>query len=270
MRLVTTKTENKITTITLNREQKANAINEQMWTELSEAIRFCDESLDTRVVILNANGRFFSSGMDLSLLESIQNELENNCHGRKRENLFRAIQKYQSVVNLVDNSRKPIIAAVQGGCLGAGLELIAACDFRYCTQDAFFSIKEIDIAMVADLGALQRLPKIMHEGIVREMAYTGRNLSANEAFNSGLVNRVFENCEALNAGVVAVAEDIAKKSPLSVRGTKEILNFSRRHNVEDGLRYVSAWNAAMFFSEDLIEAKRSLQDKTEKSEAKRS
>lgn len=137
---------------------------------------------------------------------------------------------------------------------GSGIDLITCADMRYCSSDAFFTIKEIDIGMVADVGTLQRLPKLVGQGITRELAYTGRKFDAVEAKDIGLVNRVFDNREALYAGVHALAADIAAKSPLSIRGTKEMLNHARDHSVADSLNYIATWNAAMLQSEDLLEA----------------
>jgi enoyl-CoA hydratase len=137
---------------------------------------------------------------------------------------------------------------------GSGIDLITCADMRYCSSDAFFTIKEIDIGMVADVGTLQRLPKLVGQGITRELAYTGRKFDAVEAKDIGLVNRVFDNREALYAGVHALAADIAAKSPLSIRGTKEMLNHARDHSVADSLNYIATWNAAMLQSEDLMEA----------------
>jgi enoyl-CoA hydratase len=139
--------------------------------------------------------------------------------------------------------------------VGGGVDLISCTDMRYCSADAYFTIKEIDIGMVADVGTLQRLPKLIgHQGIVREMAFTGRKVLADEALRIGLVNQVFDSREALYAGVRELAEMVAAKSPLSIRGTKEMLNYSRDHSVADGLNYIATWNAAMLMSGDLMTA----------------
>ena len=153
---------------------------------------------------------------------------------------------------------------IHGGCIGGGVDIISACDMRYATQDAFFTIKEIDMGMVADLGTLQRLPKIIPAGIVREMAYTGRNVLGKEAEQIGLVNRAFSDSETMQTEVLKIAQSIASKSPLSIRGTKAVLNHSRDHSVADGLEYMATWNAAMLLSDDLMEA---FQAKMQKREA---
>jgi enoyl-CoA hydratase len=148
-----------------------------------------------------------------------------------------------------------VLATIHNGCVGGGVDLISCTDMRYCSADAYFTIKEIDIGMVADVGTLQRLPKLIgNQGIVREMAFTGRKVLADEALRIGLVNQVFETREAMQAGVREMAALIASKSPLSVRGTKEMLNYSRDHSVADGLNYIATWNAAMLMSSDLTTA----------------
>jgi enoyl-CoA hydratase len=147
-----------------------------------------------------------------------------------------------------------VLAAIHGACIGGGVDLICACDMRYCSADAFFSIKEIDIGMTADVGTLQRLPKIIGDGMARELAYTGRKVTGEEAREIGLVNRVFASPDALQAGVMEIAATIAAKSPLSIRGIKEMIVYARDHSVADGLNYIATWNAAMLMSADLKEA----------------
>ncbi len=153
------------------------------------------------------------------------------------------------------------MAAIQGGCIGGGVDLIAATDMRYCTKDAFFTIMEINIGLTADVGTLQRLPHLIPSGLMRELAYTGRRLSADEAKDVGLVNQVYDNHDDMLEGVTAIARDIATKAPLAVAGTKEMLNYTRDHSVEDGLRYVATWQAAMLSSADMMEAMQARQEK---------
>ena len=160
----------------------------------------------------------------------------------------------QDTLTSIERCRKPVIAAIHGACVGGGVDLIACCDLRYCSADAYFSIKEIDIGMTADVGTLQRLPKLIGDGIVRELAYTGRRVNAAEAREIRLVNTVFEDRAALGAGVRELAAVIASKSPLAIRGTKEALNYARDHTVADGLNHIATWNAAMLLSEDLTVA----------------
>ena len=147
--------------------------------------------------------------------------------------------------NAVDHCSKPVLAAIQGYCLGGAIDLISACDMRYCSADVQFAIKEIDIGMAADVGTLQRLPRLIGDGMLRELAYTGRTVEAAEAREIGLVNRVFETHDTLLAGVMDIARAIAAKSPVAVRGTKEMIRYMRDHRVDDGLEYVATWNLSL-------------------------
>jgi enoyl-CoA hydratase len=252
--------ENHIGFIKLNRPEKANALNQTAWDELLSVFDSWDENEDVRVIVLSGEGKHFCSGIDLSLLSTIKNSTET-CDTRKREKLRKQIIALQKPVNAIENCSKPVIAAITGGCIGAGVDIICACDMRYSTSDAYFSIKEIDMGMVADLGTLQRLPKLIHEGMVREMAFTGRQVFGEEAEKIGLVNKSFETEAALFENMTAIALKIAAKSPVSIRGTKHILNHSRDHTTADGLLYMATWNAGMLLSEDLNEA---LQAQSEK------
>ena len=181
-------------------------------------------------------------------------QIQNDCDGRTRENLRRLILDLQDTLTSLERCRKPVLAAIHGGCIGGGIDLITCADMRYCSADAYFTIKEIDIGMTADVGTLQRLPRLIGEGMARELAYTGRKFGAEEAREMRLVNRVFDSREALYAGVREIAATIAAKSPLSIRGTKEMITYARDHSVADGLNYIATWNAAMLMSKDLQEA----------------
>ena len=148
----------------------------------------------------------------------------------------------------------PVLSAIHGGCIGGAVDMICATDSRYCTEDAFFTIKETQLGMTADLGTLQRFPKLVPEGIARELAYTGRKFSAAEAKAMGFVNQVFENQEAMLDGVMAIAKQIAAQSPMAVTGCKEMLNYSRDHSVEDSLKYMATWQAGMFRPNDMMKS----------------
>jgi enoyl-CoA hydratase len=149
-------------------------------------------------------------------------------------------------MSLFENVRMPTLAAIQGGCIGGGVDLVSACDMRYCTEEAFFSIEETKLAMTADMGTLQRLPHLISHGLTRELAYTGRRMYAEEAKQAGLVNQVFKDHDALLAGVMEIAAQIAARSPLAVTGCKEMLNYSRDHSVADSLKYMATWQSGMF------------------------
>ncbi len=245
--------EQHIASVTFNRPERANALNQKAWDEMKAIFDDLSENDDVRVIVLSGNGKHFCAGIDLELLMNVA-QFSQKCEGRKREQLRKKVLELQAPINAIEQCSKPVLAAIHGGCIGGGVDIISACDMRYCTDEAYFTIKEIDMGMVADLGTLQRLPKVIPAGIAREMAYTGRNVTGHEAERIGLANRSFADAETMYAEVMKIAHAIAAKSPLSVRGTKAILNHSRDHSVADGLDYMATWNAAMLLSDDLMEA----------------
>lgn len=236
--------------VQINRPEKINAMNAAFWSEIIEIFRWIDDTDAVRVVVLSGAGKHFSSGIDLMLLAGVASELGKDV-GRNARLLRRKILQLQSSFTAVDNCRKPVLAAIQGYCLGGAIDLISACDMRYAADDAQFSIKEIDIGMAADFGTLQRLPRIIGDGMLRELAYTGRTFGAEEARSIGLVNRTYSDAASLLDGVMEIAREIAAKSPIAVSGTKEMLSYMRDHRIDDGLEYVATWNAAMLQSNDL-------------------
>lgn len=213
---------------------------------------------DCRAVIISGNGKHFTAGLDLT--DVIQGELGASMMGdgdvaRKFVALRRTVKAYQASFNAIEECAKPVIAAVHAGCIGGGVDLITAADIRYCTSDAFFQVKEVDIGMAADVGTLQRLPKVMgSESLVRELAFTARQMFADEAHRCGLVSRVLPDKEALMAAALEVAGMIAARSPVAVQGTKHQLVYARDHSVKEALDYISTWNAAMLQSEDVQKA----------------
>jgi len=251
---ITVSLSDHIATITLNRPDKANAMNLAMWHEIRQAFKWVDATPEARVAILQGEGKLFTSGIDLQMMMGMSDQIQNDCEARMRENLRQVILDLQDTLTALERCRKPVLAAVHGACIGGGIDLICCADMRYCSADASFSIKEIDIGMTADVGTLQRLPKLVGEGITRELAYTGRRFDAAEALQMKLVNRVFDSRDALQTGVRELAKTIAAKSPLSVRGVKEMITYARDHSVADGLNYIATWNAAMLLSDDLQEA----------------
>ncbi|MDF3075570.1 MAG: crotonase/enoyl-CoA hydratase family protein [Alphaproteobacteria bacterium] len=242
----------KIAQIRFNRPDKRNSMTLAFWQEMRAVFAELDSRDDVRVAVISSTGPHFTSGMDLSVFGSLTPP--NAEEGRKRENLRRQILWFQECFSVIDQARVPVLAAIQGGCIGGGVDLVTACDMRYCAADAFFTIKEIDIGMVADVGTLQRLPLQMPSGLVRELAYTGRRMPADEAKACGFVNQIFASHEKLVEGVLDIARTIAAKTPLAIAGSKEMLNYARDHSIEDGLNYIATWNAAMLQTADMPEA----------------
>ena len=234
---------------------KGNAMGPAFWDELPTVMRSLDEDPNVRVVVLSGRGRSFSVGLDLMAMMS---ELGPLIQGPQladgRAKLRRLIDRMQAATTSVEACRKPVIAAVDGWCIGGAMDLITACDIRLCTEQAVFSVREVKVAIVADLGTLQRLPRIVGEGTAREWALTGMDVGADRALATGLVNRVLADRDGLFAEVSALAAEIAANPPLVVQGTKQVMNWSRDRSVEDGLAYVASHNAAMLQSNDLTEA----------------
>ncbi|MGH1362307.1 MAG: crotonase/enoyl-CoA hydratase family protein [Calditrichia bacterium] len=246
--------ENHIAQVAFNRPEKANSLHVKAWEELKAVFEALHEDSSVRAIVLSGEGKHFCAGIDLSVLMDMQKYQSITCEGRKREKIREFIFKLQHAITAIENCRKPVLAAIHKGCIGGAVDIVAACDMRYCTEDAYFCIKEIDLGLVADIGTLQRLPKIISPGMAAEMAYTGRNVDGKEAKDIGLVNRVYANKEAMMADVTGIAATIAAKSPLCIRGTKEILLYTRDHSVDESLNYMVAWNASMLLSDDLMEA----------------
>ena len=238
-----------IATLSLNRPDKANAMNATMWDELQRCFEWLDAEPAVRVVILAGSGSHFCAGIDLNMFAAVHGTAEEPA--RRAEFFRRTILRLQDNLSAIEKCRKPVLAAIHHSCIGGGVDMICCADMRYATRDAFFSIREIDIGMTADVGTLQRLPKLIPDGVARELAYTGRDMPAAEAVAVGLVNQVFEDRAAMLAEVTAIARTIAAKSPLAVRGSKEMLLYSRDHTVRDALNYVATWNAGMFSEADI-------------------
>lgn len=245
--------ENHVAQVQLNRPEKANAMNLPMWGELQQCFDYLSDASEVRVIVLSGAGKHFCSGIDLGMFGSLLDDAQVEP-ARKAEALRRTILQLQGNLSAIENCRKPVLAAIHGGCVGGGIDMVSCCDMRYCTEDAKFSIKEIDVGMTADVGTLQRLPHIIPQGVVRELAYTGRNMGADEAVRVGMVNRHYSDRESLMAGVMEIAKDIASKSPLAIRGTKEMLVYTRDHSVADGLNYIATWNAGMLSAADVTAA----------------
>ena len=252
----------KIAHIRLTRPEAYNSMVPEFWQELPEIVNTLDETGEARAIVLSSTGKHFTAGMDLAVFTSDGGVAGSEGEpGRRRANLRRDILRLQQTFGCLDRARIPVLAAVQGGCIGGGVDLISACDMRYCTEDAFFCIQEINIGMTADVGTFPRLPHLIPQGLVRELAYTGRRLPAQEALDVGLVNRLYPSHDALLEGVMEIAAEIAARSPLAVWGSKEMLNYARDHSIADGLDYIATWQTGMFQPTDMMEAFAARQEK---------
>ena len=240
--------------VVFNRPRLRNAMNATSWRELGEVFNEIRDTPEARVAVLSSTGPHFCAGIDLKALGSLLDVSGEVDEGRRREAMMRIILELQDTVSALERCRVPVLAAVQGGCIGGGVDIIAASDMRYCTEDAYFVIKETEIGMTADLGTLQRLPHLIPAGAMRELAFTGRDMAASEACEVGLVNQVYADQESLLAGVMEIARSIAAHSPLAQRGIKEMLNYARDHSVAEGLNYIAVWNAAMIEGSELMES----------------
>ncbi|TXG55991.1 hypothetical protein EZV62_017304 [Acer yangbiense] len=254
LEIVNTNPNSGVVYLYLNRPSQRNALSRDFFSEFPEALSSLDQNPNVNVVVLAGAGSHFCSGIDLKTLSSAADPASSADRGRFAERLRREIKFLQDAITAIEQCRKPVIALVHGACIGGGIDIITACDIRFCSKDAFFSVKEVDVGMTADLGTLQRLPTIVGFGNAMELALTGRRFSGSEAKELGLVSRVFVSKEELEEGVRVVAEGIAAKSPLAVTGTKAVLLRSREQTVEQGLDYVATWNSAMLISDDLTEA----------------
>jgi delta(3,5)-delta(2,4)-dienoyl-CoA isomerase len=252
----------------LNRPSVSNALSRDFFIEFPKLLSLLDLDPNVGCIVLSGNGNNFCSGIDLSTLSSITGNDESEDRGRSGERLRREIKGLQDAVTAIERCRKPVIAGVHGACIGGGIDIITACDIRFCTQDAFFSVKEVDLGLAADLGSLQRLPSIVGYANSVELALTARRFSGSEAKQLGLVSQVFASKSAMDEALTAIAENIAAKPPLAVVGTKRVLLTSRDMSLDQGLDYVATWNSAVLVSDDLREAVSAQREKRKPSFAK--
>jgi enoyl-CoA hydratase len=242
------------------REDRLNAMDRAMFESIGDAFRSLGADPSVRAILLSARGRHFSAGLDLHYAASQFPKTDDP--GRATEARLRHVQWLQDCFTAAEQARVPVIAVLHGGCIGAGVDLACACDIRIGVADSFFQIAEVDVAITADLGTLQRLIHFIPEGVVRELAYTGRRMEAEEALRLGFLNRVAPDREAAIAAGLELARTIAAKSPLAVVGIKASLNYSRGRTVEEGLRHVALWNAGALVSADLDAAIKARLDKS--------
>jgi enoyl-CoA hydratase len=245
-------TEANIAHVRMTRGEQHNSMNAAFWKELPVVMDEVEANPAVRVVVLSADGKSFSSGMDLSIFA--KESLLATETTVQRERLRRLVLHLQSVLNRIDRCRVPVIAAIQGACIGGGLDLAAACDLRYASANASFTIHEINLGMMADLGTLQRLPRLMPEALVRELALTGDKLSAEKARAAGFINDVLADDTTLLQHATTIADKIAARSPMAILATREALRYARSHAVEDALEMAATWQAAIFSSADVTSA----------------
>ena len=243
--------------VRLNRGDKLNTMIREFWYELPAIVDEISDSGRARVLVLSSTGRHFCAGLDLSMFSDVtaaeSSQGAGPEAGRVRAGVRLTLLAMQQSVGCLERARMPVLAAVQGGCVGGGVDLVTAADCRYATADAWFSIQETSIGMTADVGTLQRLPKLIPEGVAREYAYTARRMSAARARELGLVNEVFDDHESMMESVMGIAAEIASKSPLAVHGAKVAMIHSRDHSVPESLRQIADWQSGMFQPGDIVE-----------------
>jgi enoyl-CoA hydratase len=248
--------------IQLKRPEAMNTMTRAFWNELPAIVKHIDDNALARCIVITSTGKHFSAGMELSVFtdgEGVTQDRDGDRHVAG-ESFRRHVHHLQDTFSCLDKARMPVIVAIQGGCIGGAVDFVSACDIRYATTDAFFCIQEINIGMTADVGTFPRLCKLIPEGWVRELAYTGRRLPAAKALAIGLVNELFDSPEALVAHALATAREIAEKSPLAVAGSKVMINYARDHTIADGLDYIATWQTGMFAGSHMAEAFKAKQE----------
>lgn len=245
--------EDQIAHLVLCRPEKLNSLTLAFFQELYTVCHDLERQREVRALIISSTGKHFTAGLDLLALGALAADLSEGERSRAAYTLRSCVRELQQSISAVEKLRIPVIVAAHGGCIGGGVDLATACDLRYCTQDAFFCVQETNVGLVADLGTLQRLPKLIPDGIARELCLTGRRLSAERALSLGLVSAVFPDQETMLREVKQTAKEIAGKSPLVVAGIKDVLNVGRDHGVQQGLDYVAVWQAGMLSAQDIME-----------------
>ncbi|HLU32294.1 MAG TPA: crotonase/enoyl-CoA hydratase family protein [Acidimicrobiia bacterium] len=243
----------------LDRPDKRNALSADMWADLPSAVAELDADESVRAVVVAGRGPAFTVGIDLQMLMSLQPE--GRSLAETKSHLYREIKRLQATMSAFEACSKPVVAAVHGYCLGAGIDLITACDIRLAAADAVFSVRETRLALVADVGTLQRLPRVIAPGHAAELAFTGADIDAPEAERIGLVNRVHPDPQELHSAAQTLGETIAANSPLAVQGSKTVMAAGAEMSTEQALDYVALWNSAFLHSNDLAEAMSAFMEK---------
>lgn len=245
-------TANNVATLWLNRPNKLNAMSRDMWDDIPRAMESIDADEDVRAVVLAGRGSSFTVGIDVGMLADLAPSGASQAASNKA--LYETIKTLQRTASVFADSTKPVIAAVAGYCLGAGMDLITACDIRLASEDSIFSIRETKMALVADIGTFQRLPKIIGNGHTAELAYTGKDIDAVRALEIGLVNSLVTDAAGVVKAAQGLAKEIAANSPLVVQGVKKVLAANDGKTVSEALDYVAQWNSSFLLSNDLMEA----------------
>ena len=245
-------TTDHIAHLVLNRPEVMNTMHPTFWRELDAVLTQIQREGTARALVISSTGKHFSAGMSLDTFAGAIQMDDNSPEGRAA--IFDSLTDLQATFTKLETLRIPVIAAIQGGCIGGAVDMVTACCIRYATQDAFFCIQEINIGMVADVGTLQRLPKLIPLAVVKELAYTGRRLKADKALARGLVNEVFESPETMLAAAMQCAKEIAAKPPVAIWGTKQVIHYARDHSVDESLKQMGWLQGAIWSNAHVREA----------------
>ena len=248
----TLSTSNHVAHLVLNKPEAMNTMHPTFWRELDAVLTQLHKSGDARVLVISSTGKHFSAGMALDIFAGAIKMDDQSPEGRAA--IFDVLTDMQATFTKLETLRMPVIAAIQGGCIGAGVDMVSACCIRYATQQTFFCIQEINIGMVADVGTLQRLPKLIPLAVVKELAYTGRRLPAERALQYGLVNAIFDTPEAMVEAALQCAAEIAAKPPVAIWGTKQAIHYARDHSVDDALKQMGWLQAGIWSNRHVMEA----------------
>ena len=254
--------ENGIAHISMNRPDQLNSMIRVFWKELPDLIKEIDKNSDARVIVLSGQGKHFSAGMDLATFVPPKKSEVEVDPARQREVFYHEVLELQDAFTALEECRMPTIASIHGACVGGAIDMVAACDMRYCSEDAFFKIAEVDIGIAADVGTLQRLPSLIPLAVLRELAYTGRKCDSAEAKSLGLVNEVYSSVDNMMNEVQKLAQTIASKSPLVTRVIKKQINYARDHSVKEALDYHAAWNSSLISGQDMEAAMKAFMEKS--------
>ncbi|MFN8183003.1 MAG: crotonase/enoyl-CoA hydratase family protein [Candidatus Nanopelagicales bacterium] len=245
--------EEKVAHVRLNRPEAMNTMIPAFWSELPALVGELSDRGDVRAIVISSTGKHFSAGMDLSVFTGSGLSMDGEP-GRRNATFLLLVKRLQESFTALERARVPVLAAVHGGVIGGAVDMVCAADMRYASSDAYFVVQETNIGMTADVGTLQRLPKLIPEGVARELVYTGRRLTAQRAYEVGLVNQVFDDHDSLVRGTLEIATEIATKSPLTLWGAKEALVYARDHGVADSLHQIALWQTGAFQPADMMES----------------